>query len=609
MHSAFRPVATLLTCVALGVSSAHGWTFSSNTIEYDGAARVLVADDGDVVVAEARSLLRLDGVTGALEWQVDWPSLGGTITDAVVLPSGGIVASGAVLGEFRVAAYSPTGALLWNRQVPDGGATYVVATADGDVLVVGFLGGVLEIERLDGGTGALEWDLQGPIAVVRGAVLDGNGDLLIAAELASDARVLKVVGATGAVAWSVGMGTSCGKSLMVLAHPSGNVFSTFLSCTPSKRAVLVKHDGATGAELWRKTGSLDEYRAYTGIGVLPTGAIVLGGGLGTAPRIAAMSSVDGAPLWQWTEPQSTDDQAWEVIDVEVDGAGDVVAAVQTDDPVDLLTVRLDGATGVERWRHRLAAERGASANAVVSDVDGDVIVAGHVQGPVSEGDAGELIVVRKIDGTDGASFAGTRCGAAVCGRCARCDAPDVCSTGPRPDCRLPLTATGSQLQFKRGATPASDRLTWKWGKGLASTPADLSDPRRVEDEVLCIYENAVAAPNLLFTDTLAAFDDCGKRPCWGNASGQPAKPTFGYKSSATSPAGKSTTTVKLSAGPANASRFTWKAKGPALALGALGLDTPVRAELRSSTGVCWAANYAAGVSKNTPAEFKAKGGS
>lgn len=396
--------------------------------------------------------------------------------------------------------------------------------------------------------------------------------------------------------------------MQVSPHPGGNVFATYLSCSPgSSVAVLVKLDGATGAELWRQAATTNDFRAYTRPEVLPTGDIVLGGGTGLPPRVAAISSVDGALLWQWTEPQEAETPAWRVRAVEVDVAGDVVAVVQTGDPVDVLTVRLDGATGAERWRHRFTGPRGANANAVAGDADGHPVVAGFVTGTESDPDG--FIVVRKIDGTDGASFVGTRCGAAVCGRCARCDAPDVCSTGPRPDCRLPLTATGSQLQLKRGTTPASDRLTWKWGKGPASTPADLGDPRRTDDEVLCIYEDAVDAPSVLFTDTLAAFADCGKRPCWGNASGQPAKPTFGYKSSETSPAGKSTTTVKLSAGPGNASRLLWKAKGPALGLGVLGLDTPVRAELRSSAGVCWAADYDAGVSKNTPVEFKAKGGS
>jgi hypothetical protein len=66
--------------------------------------------------------------------------------------------------------------------------------------------------------------------------------------------------------------------------------------------------------------------------------------------------------------------------------------------------------------------------------------------------------------------------------------------------------------------------------------------------------------------------------------------------------------AKVRAGTGGRGRISLKGTGPELALPTLGLTLPVRAELRSSTGACWAAAYDAGVLVNDPTVFKAKGG-
>jgi outer membrane protein assembly factor BamB len=590
-------------------SPVHSWTFTYDQVPNEASS--VATPDGDVVATIRDDVLMLDGVTGAERWRVDWPFL--TLFQTAMLPSGDVVMAGKMPG-FHVAAYaSATGAPLWvyDGSASPGWANNVVSTPDGDVIAVGGGVGIFIAARLDGATGAVEWRHDSPSSPGLGSLaVTGDGQVVIATKQGAVWRVWALSASTGSILWNITLGSGCDPAVVVdapvvLAHPGGNIFTSYHSCD-GFHSIVVKLDAGTGAELWRRTdprpGGLDAVP----LAVLPAGDIVVGSAGGDDMQVEAVSSVSGALLWRWTTPHEFYNPS-PIQALLVDASGDVVALGTMDQPIGVLAVRLDGATGAEIWRRRFQGPGGARAKNVAHDAAGDVVVTYNTFGLPN--DPAEFHVVQKLHRSDGASFVGTRCGSIVCERCARCDAPDVCTTGPRPDCRVPFGATSSQLQLRRGSTAAADRLSWKWGGGPPSLAADIGDPRYHADEILCLYENAAASPTLLRSDTLSAFTDCDRHPCWSTQSGQPGKPQFSYKASEQSPAGKSSLVVKISGGTGKASRVLWKAKGPALGLGALGLDTPVRAELRSSTGVCWAANYDAGVIRNTATEFKAKGGS
>jgi outer membrane protein assembly factor BamB len=607
-----RVAAACLSLVLAVVGSVHAWTFTDNELDWY-PSYVAVAPDGDIAVVSDSTVVMLDAVMGVEAWRAEWPVTSPSfMSDVAVLPTGNVVASGSSNGLFRVSAFDgATGAPIWDYPDSSGGgfgAAGIVTTPDGDVIAVGFIEGVSVKARLDGATGTELWRHDGPTSMNEyEPALDADGDFVFGTSSSGSWGVAKRSGADGALLWSVQLGPQCGFAPDVATDPGGNVFATYFSCSSDGNPMeLVKLSGVDGAELWRRVDPRPGGVPAIPPAVLPSGDVVVGSAAGDDLQVIAVSSVTGVPLWQWNQPHG--DYLRGVRALAVDGAGDVVAVGGTENPVSALIVKLDGSTGAELWRHRAQGAISGFANHVVVDAEGDVIAAlGAWRREYQPPD--EYLVVRKIDGADGESFVGTRCGSAVCGRCSRCDAPGVCSVGPRPDCRVPFTAKGSLLQLKLGNTHATDRLLWKWGDGPSTLPAELGDPRLVSDEVLCIFDDATDNPALLVSDSLAAFEDCGRKECWGAQSGQPAKPTFGYKSNTQSPAGRSSVNVKLTAGPGKASRLLWKAKGPALGLdAALAIATPVRAELRSSTGVCWAANYDAGVVKNTTVEFKAQGG-
>jgi hypothetical protein len=167
-------------------------------------------------------------------------------------------------------------------------------------------------------------------------------------------------------------------------------------------------------------------------------------------------------------------------------------------------------------------------------------------------------------------------------------------------CRVPAVPGAGQLLLKRGTSPASNRLAWKWAHGPGSL-ADLGDPTTSSDYVLCLIDSSgdVAVP--LTAVPAGANGICAGKPCW-SASGTSG---FRYTDKNAASGGLRRLTVKSSKkGEAN---LNAQARGAGLQFPALPLQLPVRVQLQRQGGDCWEATYSgAHASKNDEYQFKGK---
>ena len=186
----------------------------------------------------------------------------------------------------------------------------------------------------------------------------------------------------------------------VVTDAAGNVFAAGRTgIDDTSEFTVVKLDAVTGAILWEQVVSTDCNRARA-LAVDAAGDVIAAGNtLGDCddlPGLFTVVKLDGATGAERWRAAARAGAAWAVA---VDAAGDVVAAgtgAAPDDvyPGNLAVVKLDGTTGAERWRH-LAGVGWAAA--VALDAEGDAVAAGALEGTTEY----DLAVV-KLDGTTGA---------------------------------------------------------------------------------------------------------------------------------------------------------------------------------------------------------------
>ncbi len=187
-----------------------------------------------------------------------------------------------------------------------------------------------------------------------------------------------------------------------------------------------------------------------------------------------------------------------------------------------------------------------------------------------------------------------------CGPCETCSPKGGCLIGPRPTCLLGIKDLTNKLEIVDKTADKNDRVAWTWAKGEATTREDLGDPLSGGNYAFCIFDESHPAPSLLFS-AVSRPGQCGKKACWKPLNAK----TLRYKDGERFPNGIET--VVLKTGEAGKAKVTVSGKGENLTLPALPLPLPLRAQLQSETGACWETRYtAAGVSKNTAAQFKAK---
>jgi uncharacterized delta-60 repeat protein len=217
---------------------------------------------------------------------------------------------------------------------------------------------------------------------------------------------------------------------------------------------------------------------------------------------------------------------------------------------------------------------------------------------------------------------GDRCMSGVCAGfpgptppCRRC-VPETGDfvAGPRLDCKQTTQPGKSSLTITDAANPSSDKLTWKWTRGEATTVAELGHPAKTSPVdglyPLCVFDESGTEPVVLaMTMAPAGHLSCVRPPCWVERGNRAT-----YKSALASFWGA--TGMVLTAGGAGQSSMRVTGKGANLfsanphapPLPASPLPLPLRVQLGVlDDGACWEATFSAtGVRKNSGGKFVAK---
>ena len=334
-------------------------------------------------------------------------------------------------------------AWAWQTNVSGtaGGGVFNATAVDGagNVVAAGYItntdtGNDFTVVKVDGASGAELWRHVISIGTSTGyysdkalaVAVDGAGNVVAAGMIMhtsptsrakwSDILVVKMDRASGAELWrQVLTGTSNDQdptdwedvAYAVAIDGAGNVV---VGGRIMYTAVVVKLEGATGAELWRRfiTGSAGGRNRISGVAVDGSGHVVAAGKtFNTDPNagrygdfsVVKLDGATGVDLWRqviWSGAANA---------VAVDGAGNVVAAgytTSTNTGQDFTVVNLDGASGAELWRQVIS--NGSSvleaANAVAVDEAGNVVAAGVTEntGPSTD------FTVAKFNVADGAEL-------------------------------------------------------------------------------------------------------------------------------------------------------------------------------------------------------------
>jgi hypothetical protein len=135
-------------------------------------------------------------------------------------------------------------------------------------------------------------------------------------------------------------------------------------------------------------------------------------------------------------------------------------------------------------------------------------------------------------------------------------------------------------------------------KGEATTVPEIGNPLGADSYTLCLYDgNAV----LQIEAIVPPGGTCGIDPCWSDLSG------LGFKYADKAGAEGGVRKLMLKSGDAGRAKVIARAQGAGVAVPALPPVLPLRAQLASSTGTCWEAEFRSeGVTKSTPTLFGAK---
>ena len=247
--------------------------------------------------------------------------------------------------------------------------------------------------------------------------VDGAGNVVAAgatdnAATGTDFTVAKFDGASGQELWRQVITGSADDWANALAVDNfGNVVAAGYTCSATDcDFTVIKFDGATGVELWRKL--IADGRANAVV-VDAAANVVAAGQTSFDFTVVKFDGVSGAVLWR-KDIQGTDgyyNWANWANAVAVDAAGDVVAAGATGNAEtgsDFTVVKLSGANGAELWRQIIYGTDyyfcyddyfcSEAANAIAVDPADNVLVAGAI----SNLKTGLDFTVAKLDGMTGA---------------------------------------------------------------------------------------------------------------------------------------------------------------------------------------------------------------
>jgi outer membrane protein assembly factor BamB len=554
-----------------GENGAELWTHSAAHQVSSFAQALGIDADGNVLLAGSDNhsdnesdfvIAKLAGATGAEIWRTALVEPYNNGPYALVIdPSGDVVTIGYLHARYpdvdpAVIKFSgSTGAELWRFVTTDeigAGWSWIAIDSAGDVVVSGFISHAPIVMKLSGTDGTTIWTHPFvPGTGVGGIAIDAGGDILGPGATADGANV----------------------------HP-----------------IVLKLAGADGHQVWRTDldDSTPNERLAQTFALTAGGDIVVAGALnGAADKdftVIRFAGDTGAETWRFTA-DGTSHHYDEAVTVAVDGAGDVFAVggignvggmVGCCNSAPLTVVKLDGATGAERWRRLRPARAQGLALAAQAD-------------PIMSG-----LGTVKLRGADGAEA----CGTVACGTCETCDASGTCAVGPRPWC-VQETTKPARLFLRTSATHERDRLSWKGKDPLGRTALeDFGDPRTAGAPYdLCMFDQPAGTSRLFLHASIPAGGSCGAAPCWR----QSGASKFIYHDGTLANAGLSK--IIQRAGLSGGTSFILAGQGPNLGLPAsIALVPPVRVQYQMENGQCWETQHsAAAVKENGPDTFRAVG--
>jgi hypothetical protein len=674
------------------------WTATpAGSRDYGDMALGITAVDDDVVAVGALTtgvwgtLATVQRFTnaGAVAWRMDTSAVGAGYdvpVDLALGATGDVVVVGALqnvetdLSFAAVKLGGADGTVAWRREIdasadlPYGVATAVAIDHAGNVVAVGTMSGAPAVAKLDAATGAEIWRHPSS-TILSGVAVDANGDAFV---VDSDATVAKLAGADGVERWrSAVAAASAGQSRPIVVDATGDVVVAASGGDDDGigTIVVVKLDGATGAERWRY--GAPRTHAFSGAGATASSVAVAAAGdvlvtgvventsSGEDLFAAKIDGASGAERWRYEYDGSRHsfDRGWSI---DADRAGDVIVsgtARETNDRVGAIVMKLDGATGAERWQRAVVGPESTfvawkyGVPAAVSTVDraGDVLVTGTTYDPSTgfdftvaklAGEDGKERWRRRFDGsappTDsapgdplimdeyGVGVVTDPCGNVFAlGRVVNESAADMlvvgldgrtggdaltpCAPGtidgcppvPRIGCKRTVKAGTSTLAIDRlAANSERNRLQWRWRGGEATMGADLGSPLGASDYAVCLYAQADATPHLVLATEIPGAESCGNKSCW-----RPGR--RGDRIAYIDDEGRheGVTDLRVEARAAGKSELVVQAAGSRLAVPPLPLARPLLLQVNAEPGACFEATFdAAGTSRADGTSIRARGG-
>jgi outer membrane protein assembly factor BamB len=349
------------------------------------------------------AVVAIDGASGVERWRWESPEPGEAL--AIAFDRDGMIVAGHGPSGPLLVALDADGTLRWQTSVAGGDAdTWRTLSIADDVVVAGRTSGHATVASYSP-AGAPRWSYDEPDAGAGVALgRDPSGvTALIALDAVSNGslgrwRMRAFDEAGGAVRWVVD--PADGRPV-ALASAGGEAFVAGTSETVAtfRDGTAMAFDVASGTMRWRRdfdTPARSEGRAEA-VAVAPGGDVVAAGFIANADTafdfaVTAIAPHSGRVRWK-TE---IDANSWGLSydyahAISVDVHGDVAAAGELGSLFSV--VKLDGATGTERWRATSDPRFGyGAATALAIDGRGDVVAAGNVA---------YQFLVRKYDGATG----------------------------------------------------------------------------------------------------------------------------------------------------------------------------------------------------------------
>jgi hypothetical protein len=190
-----------------------------------------------------------------------------------------------------------------------------------------------------------------------------------------------------------------------------------------------------------------------------------------------------------------------------------------------------------------------------------------------------------------------------CDPCERCFPIAGCLVAPRNDCKQ---STGKdKLSIKDSPVDAKDKIKWSWGRGSATTQAELGSPTTTDDYTVCVFDGPPFDRRLFLDSTAPADGSCANGgSCWTARGTPPGSKGFIYKDSKIlTPDGLKR--VKLQPGIATKAKAQVAGLGTNLEIPSpMNIALPVVVQLQGENGTCFESTFTT-AKQNVEDSFKA----